>query len=121
MVLNYLKLARQVHEELVDEDIPYQDARFVIPMGMTTHLIATYNYLSLKNFCATRLCNMVQWEIHEVARLMKEEVAKIEPILGNALIPRCEMIGKCTFAGWERKCEEREFERDWVSKRKGTR
>jgi len=119
MVDKYIQMAREIHRELVLEDIPYQDARFVIPMGMTTHLIATYNYLSLKNFCATRLCNMVQWEINEVARLMKEEVVKVEPILGSALIPRCEMINKCTFAGWESKCEEREFERDWTSQRKG--
>ena len=118
-VLDFLEHARVVHKELVDADIPYQDARFVIPMGMTTHLIATYNYLSLKNFCATRLCNMVQWEINEVAKLMKEEVTKVHPLLGEALKPRCETIGKCTFAGWEKKCEEKAYERDWESERKG--
>jgi thymidylate synthase (FAD) len=120
MVNEYITLARRIHRELVDADIPYQDARFVIPMGMTTHLIATYNYRALRDFCATRLCNMVQWEINEVAKLMKKQVTQVHPILGEALMPRCEMIGKCTFAGWEKKCEEREYERDWTSERKGT-
>ena len=110
---------RQYHKKLVDADIPYQDARFIVPMGATTHLIATYNYRALRDFCAARLCNMVQWEINEVAKLMKEEVTKVHPLLGGALMSRCDMIGKCVFAGWEKKCEERTYDRDWVSKRKG--
>lgn len=121
MFQDIVREIRVFHKSFVDSDIPYQDARFIIPMGMTTHLIATYNFLSLKNFCATRLCNMVQWEINHVAKLMKERVTAVHPILGDALMARCDMIGKCTFAGWESKCEEKSFDRDWVSERKGTK
>lgn len=100
--LNLCEASREVYAMAHEADVPYQDARFACPIATTTHVFGTYNLLSLRNFCATRLCEMVQWEIHHVAKRMKEEVMKVYPILGNALKPRCELINKCTFQGWEK-------------------
>lgn len=112
-----IEKARRVYDMAYHSDVPYQDARFACPIGTTTHILLTYNFLSLRNVCATRLCEMMQWEINHVAKLMKEEVTRVHPVLGNALVPRCEMIGKCTFQGWEKpECSNPMVEkREWKS------
>ena len=112
----------KLYKDMVMDDIPYQDARFILPMGTTTWIYITYNLLSLKNVLNTRLCYMMQWEIREVASQMRDEVIKVFPQFKSILVPRCELIKKCLFPGWEDVSEcslEYAKKRMWKSKKFG--
>ena len=47
------------------------------------------------HFMNKRLCTRSQWEIREVAKLMKEEVLKALPELEEYLVPECENLLWC--------------------------
>jgi len=100
-------LMQKIHrhyERLVELDVPYQDARSILPIGTTTHIVASYNFRALKDFCSIRMCNNMQWEIHQVADLMAKRVKEVHPILGEALVCRCDALGKCAYYGVEDSC-----------------
>jgi thymidylate synthase (FAD) len=119
--LNLVERSREFYALGHALDVPYQDIRFGCPIGTVTHIYPTYNFLALRNLCATRLCEMMQWEINHVTKLMKAEVTKVYPMLGEALKPRCETIGKCTFQGWEKPdCSNPMVDKkDWTSQHFG--
>lgn len=102
--LRQVEEARKIYDKLVEKDVPYEDARAVCPIATTTHIIATYNYRALRDLCAQRLCNQVQWEIHEVVKLMKDAVTEVDEQLGEALKCKCDVLGKCTFLGLGENC-----------------
>lgn len=83
-------------------DVPYQDARFVLPEGTTTFIMLEY---PLREFFAVynyRACTMFQWEIREVirecGRLLSERYPWLEPYIKIS----CEKTHVCEFQGWER-------------------
>lgn len=85
----------RVYQEAVYAGVPYQDARFVLPMGLETNLVASYNMLSFKGTVERRLCNRMMWEINWVARLMVDHVVKAFPWVGKSLRSGCEKRGTC--------------------------
>ena len=84
-----------LYQQLLAEGVPTQDARYVLPMGLTTNLVAGYNLLSLKGTLARRLCNRMQWEINYVARLMHDLTVEALPWVGRSLRSSCEQRGIC--------------------------
>ena len=86
---------RKLYDRLLVQGIPYQDARYFLPMGMETSIVATYNLLSLIGTLQRRLCNRMQWEINYVARLMADLTVEAFPWVGLALRTRCEKTGVC--------------------------
>ena len=87
--------ARDLYNRMLARGIPYQDARFIMPIGTSTYITATMNFRALQSFIARRLCNGMQWEINYVARLMVAEVRKFLPELGDELKCQCEIRKKC--------------------------
>ena len=87
---------RRVYIKAVDSGISTQDARFICPMSANTFIIITTNFRALQTFVSRRLCNMSQWEINYVARLMVGEVYNVMPMLGEQLKCSCERAGVCT-------------------------
>lgn len=77
--------------ELIDiYGIPKEDARYVLSNATNTVIDVKMNLRSLINFCNERLCTRAQWEIRKMADLMAKEVIKVEPILAEMLVPKCE-------------------------------
>jgi|CXWL01.1.fsa_nt_gi thymidylate synthase (FAD) len=97
--LNLMKKCSDFYQELFEAGVPYQDARFVIPHAATTTVVWTVNFLALKNFCANRLQNFMQWEINALARSLREEVRNVYPALADVLKPRCELTKSCQSFG----------------------
>ena len=98
----HLSMGRQLYAALVDAGIPWQDARFLLPDGMTTYIHAVYNYVSLRDTLANRLEHIMQWEINCVAQLMLREIKmKCPPLLSAYLGSRSDRTGKAEFAGLE--------------------
>lgn len=58
--------------DMIDDGVPAEDARFVIPQGVACSLIVTMNARELMHFFSLRCCNRAQWEIREMADLMLE-------------------------------------------------
>ncbi|MDR2073878.1 MAG: FAD-dependent thymidylate synthase [Oscillospiraceae bacterium] len=80
--------------ESVAEKRSIEDARYLLPGGIETKIICTFNARSLINFFSNRCCNRAQWEIRTLAEKMLECVIKISPnIFANAGPPCCS--GKC--------------------------
>jgi flavin-dependent thymidylate synthase len=49
-----------------------EDARFVLPNACTTSIGVSFNLRSLMHFMELRLCSHAQWEIRELAGLMRK-------------------------------------------------
>lgn len=70
-----LKFQKGLYAVLVDNGIPWQDARRILGIGHQTYIHANYNYLALKGVTAHRLEHgACDWEIDCVAQLMVREV-----------------------------------------------
>lgn len=61
--------------------IPEEDARYVIPQGVTCNLVMTMNARELRHFFSLRMCNRAQWEIRNLADAMHEMSVEHAPIL----------------------------------------
>lgn len=103
-----IQQSRIAYEWLVEhEDIAYEDARYVMPMGTVTHISFTMNYEDLAKMLGQRMCFMMLPEIREVARMIKRLVEDVHPNLGSRLLIMCEKykrpdLNKCVFPGWEK-------------------
>lgn len=86
---------RRFYDLLLDRGIPYQDARFVLPEAVETHIVAAYNLLALRGVIGRRICNRMAWEINTVARYMHDLTVRALPWVGRSLRARCERTGVC--------------------------
>lgn len=86
--------ARRLYMELIEANVPPQDARFVVPEGTETHITAGYNLMALQGVMTKRLQILMQWEINWVARLMRDAVVKVHPWAASALRPAGERFGR---------------------------
>ena len=89
----------ELYKELFKLGVTYQDARFILPHAMSTSLVWTVNFLSLRNFCGKRMQRSQSWEMNMLCQLIKKEVKKIYPELAAVLVPFCENSKKCQSFG----------------------
>lgn len=107
--LHSVKQSREAYQELVDLDIPYQDARTVLPIATETYIIAAYPLKVFLDTYAYRSCHMFYPEIVWLFRTMRHELINQCPWLEPFILTSCEKTkpnGKfahmCTYQGWER-------------------
>lgn len=94
----YRELVRASHElyrQMLDDGVPAEDARYVLPNAVETKLVMTMNARELMHACSLRLCQKAQWEIVELFERIKAEVAKVAPRIGAELKPKCYQLGYC--------------------------
>lgn len=87
--------ARRAYAELLRLGIPKEDARYVLPGGTLSRLVATFNARSLHNLFTLRCCERAQWEIRDVAREMLALVREVAPRLFARAGATCEVSGFC--------------------------
>ncbi len=95
--LRYQQLLDEIHQfygEMLDADIPAEDARFLLPNAATTKIVVTMNGRELRHFFALRCCRRAQWEIQELAKRMLTLVKPIAPTLFASAGPGC-LSGPC--------------------------
>ena len=92
-----------IYEQLIEGDIPAEDARYVLPNACTATIDMSINYHALLDLCGERLCSRAQWEIRELMECLKAEVEKVSPKLAGYLRPKCYWLGRCPEAKscWE--------------------
>lgn len=64
---------------LIDDGVPVQDARGLLPTNMTTSIIAMYSLRTLSEMAKVRLCTRTQGEYQDVFRLMRQRVVEVDP------------------------------------------
>ncbi len=88
--------AWDAYRELAEgEDIPAEDARFVLPNATKTNIVVTMNARSLINFFEQRTCMHAQWEIRAVANKMLKKVREVAPTIFEEAGPFCRRRGEC--------------------------
>ena len=81
--------------ELAEAGIPAEDARYLLPSALETHIVMTMNARELISAAALRLCLKAQWEIIRLFEDIKAEVRKVAPRIGEELRPKCYKLGYC--------------------------
>lgn len=90
-----------------DEDVSYQDARYILPIGTETYIMCEYTVREFLAVYAYRACSMFQWEICHTVREMGRLLAEEHPWLKPYIKISCEATNpdpdkrRCTFQGWE--------------------
>jgi thymidylate synthase (FAD) len=94
----YKEIVNQTHElyqEMVNNGIPKEDARYILPSATSTQLIVSMNGHSLIDLLVRRICERSQWEIRELAEMMLEEVKMVAPAIFKNLGAFCDFYGYC--------------------------
>ena len=91
---NFMKEISKFYKEMLDKNIPAEDARFILPNSCTTKIIVTMNLRELKHFFKLRCCNRAQWEIRKLAIEMLKILKNKIPILFSQMGPAC-LNGPC--------------------------
>ena len=66
-----LSMSHEAYQRACQEDISYQDARFMLPEGTCNYIMLEYPVREFLNLYAYRACYMFQWEISHVMREAK--------------------------------------------------
>lgn len=94
----YLELLNQIdktYDFLLNEGIPSEDSRFVLPNATPTRIVMTMNIRSLIHFFEERLCTCAQWEIRKMALDMYDICKKEFPLIFENIGPKCHTLGYC--------------------------
>ncbi|MFH2112599.1 MAG: FAD-dependent thymidylate synthase [Candidatus Bathyarchaeota archaeon] len=83
------------YQRLVEQGVPKEDARFILPNATETSLLMTMDGRSLLHFFGLRCCNRAQWEIRTLADKILEEARAAEPDVFNVAGPYCYQLGYC--------------------------
>lgn len=89
------KFAKDNYKKLLDLGIPKEDARYIMPDSIETHIVIGMNARALNNFLGHRLCKKAQWEIRSLANKIMELVKNETPSLFWSENRPCVIRGKC--------------------------
>jgi flavin-dependent thymidylate synthase len=81
------------YRTICEQDISYQDARFVLPEGTTNFILLEYPVREFLNVYAYRACSMFQWEIVHVMRECRRVLLEAHPWLEPYVKISCEKTG----------------------------
>ena len=88
-----------LYGQLLQAEVPAEDARFIFPNAMQTNLIMTVNLRQLIHMSGLRLCTMAQWEIRQLFKQIRHEIFRVSPFFGSFLAPKCIPLGYCDEMG----------------------
>ena len=70
-----------------EDDVPNEDARYLLPNACATELYLSCNLRELIHLANERLCGRAQWEIRN---LVKQMVDLVDPDIKFMLVPKCQ-------------------------------
>ena len=86
---------KSLYSEMVENGIPKEDARYILPNATHTRFIMTMNARSLMNFFHLRCCNRAQNEIREMANQMLKLCKEVAPAIFKNAGASCVSLGYC--------------------------
>lgn len=93
--IEYMLATQKLYDKFVDQGIPKEDARYILPNACETKIVVTMNARSLFNFFKHRTCNRAQNEIQNLANEMLRLCKDVAPHLFANAGPSCVMLGRC--------------------------
>lgn len=90
---NFMRECNELYEDLQKDGIPNEDARYVLPNACETTIEVKMNGRTLIHFFNERLCNRAQWEIRQIAMMMKKRVEEHNEQcaeFAKLFVPKCE-------------------------------
>lgn len=95
---NLIQQMHELYNESIQAGVHYQDARFILPEGITSSITTTMTFNTIQNVLNRRGCVNMQWEVHYVATLLAKAIKEWDPeILGQYVDPLCKQKGVCTW------------------------
>jgi thymidylate synthase (FAD) len=94
---DYCKLMESIwdkYNKFLSLGVEAEDARYVLPNACDTVIEVTMNLRAVMNFMNERLCTCAQWEIRQLAKMMRKLIIEQFPQLEPYLVPKCEKYGK---------------------------
>jgi len=88
-----------LYGQLLQAEVPAEDARFIFPNAMQSNLVMTVNLRQLIHMSGLRLCTMAQWEIRQLFKQIRHEIFRVSPFFGSFLAPKCVPLGYCDEMG----------------------
>lgn len=79
---------------MINDGVPCEDARYVIPQAFTCNIMLTMNARELRHFFSLRCCARAQWEIRHLARQMLALCQDVSRVLFADAGPGC-VRGHC--------------------------
>lgn len=92
------------YTRLLENGIPAEDARMVLPNACFTELYMTANARSLIEMSRFRLCKRAQWEIRDMFKEIKAAVEPVCPEVAGWMRPKCEEDPEHPFCTEEKCC-----------------
>ena len=75
------QLLQRVYDELIQDGVRKENARFVLPEGTATELYVTGNFQAYKDFLHNRQDKHAQWELRSVAAEIAKHLGSIAPTI----------------------------------------
>jgi flavin-dependent thymidylate synthase len=88
---------KSAYGALVDDGVPVQDARGLLPTNVLTNIMAKWNLRTLHDTAKVRLCTRVTGEYQDVMRAMRAAVIEVHPWAEDFIQVHCVSEGTCAF------------------------
>lgn len=72
-----MQFSAWAYAQLINDGVPAEDARYVLPNACETTLVMTMNLRELYHFLYLREDSHAQWEIRDLAKALREKVSGI--------------------------------------------
>lgn len=90
-----LRLIEWTYKKGIQDGVPAEDARAILPNCTATRVVMTMNFRSLLHFFEERLCNRAQWEIRDLAGQMFKLCVRHYPAIFETAGPKCKRLKFC--------------------------
>lgn len=87
-LLNF-ETAMSNYQEALEEGYSPEDARYLLPQGVKTHIVVTGNFRSWFEYFPKRLCKRAMPEHRKVAQAILEELKKACPVIFDRNFMNC--------------------------------
>lgn len=91
---DFIDKSIELYNRLIEMGIKKEDARFIIPQGVSSNIVVTMNARELLHFFTLRCCVRAQWEIREAAIEMLRLAKGKAPVIFENAGPSC-VRGRC--------------------------
>lgn len=85
-----MKKIQEYYNILVENGVPQEDARYVLPNACETTIIITMDFRNFFHFLNERLCTRAQKEIRDIAKEMARLAVEACPAIKPYCVPKCE-------------------------------
>lgn len=94
---DYAEKVMEDYGSLIEEGMPVQDARGLLPTNVETSIIVKLNLRTLHDMGLLRLCTRTQGEYQNVFKKMRAAVIKVHPWAEQFIKVHCAWYGVCAF------------------------